>query len=254
MVLFLILLIFGTGAISKHQGPFDRAQSYYDKGQNDLAIAEYNKILAKNPDDYMAITDRGNAYLAKGQSDQAIADYNQTIKLKPDFADPYNNIGYIYLVQGRYDDAIRFYNIALEHNPKFVLALSGRGSALLAEHEYDKAIDDLARAWVLDPKNKTLYQTLEKAAQDRQAAITEAKRKEESRGYSSTPSYDWQEESDRKASQSRDSERDFDELNRRNDEQNREADRQRQLEDQQMEWSREQQRQSQEEYRQEHNY
>jgi tetratricopeptide (TPR) repeat protein len=63
----------------------NRGLAYYEKGDNDRAIADYNKAIGLEPDDADTYNNRGNAYSAKGDKDRAIADYNRAIKLKPDY-------------------------------------------------------------------------------------------------------------------------------------------------------------------------
>ena len=53
-----------------------------NKGQLDLAIADFSKALSLDPQLAGAYADRGRAYELKGQRDKAIADYRKSLTLK----------------------------------------------------------------------------------------------------------------------------------------------------------------------------
>jgi tetratricopeptide (TPR) repeat protein len=52
-------------------------------GENDRAIADYDKTIALDPKYAIAYDNRGIAYKAKGDNDRAIADHNEAIRLDP---------------------------------------------------------------------------------------------------------------------------------------------------------------------------
>ena len=58
------------------------------------------------PDDAEAYLNSGNAYYEKGDYDRALADFNKAIELQPDLADAYNNRGLAYHIKRDYDRAI----------------------------------------------------------------------------------------------------------------------------------------------------
>ena len=78
---------------------------YFEKGQWNKAIAEYNEAIELDPKYADAYFNRGNAYFNKGQYDQAIADYNKAIEINPRLAMAYNNRGVAYIILGNLDSA-----------------------------------------------------------------------------------------------------------------------------------------------------
>ena len=59
-----------------------RAWIYMNKGELDLALADFDRALAIDPELAGAYADRGRAYELKGDRDQAIADYRKALSLK----------------------------------------------------------------------------------------------------------------------------------------------------------------------------
>ena len=64
---------------------YSRGLAYYDKGDDDRAIDEYNEAIRLDPKYAQAYFNRGNAYYQKGDDDRAIADYSEAIRLDPKY-------------------------------------------------------------------------------------------------------------------------------------------------------------------------
>ena len=59
-----------------------RAWIYMNKGMLDVALADFDRALAIDPELAGAYADRGQAYELKGERDKAIADYRKALSLK----------------------------------------------------------------------------------------------------------------------------------------------------------------------------
>jgi tetratricopeptide (TPR) repeat protein len=57
--------------------------TWFNKGDYDRAIADYNQALRINPQDAYAYNQRGVAWERKGDYDRAIADYTQALQINP---------------------------------------------------------------------------------------------------------------------------------------------------------------------------
>lgn len=55
-------------------------------GQNEAAVAQYEKALRLAPDSYVAHFNLGNALLHMGRKQDAIAHFEEVLRLKPGFA------------------------------------------------------------------------------------------------------------------------------------------------------------------------
>ena len=135
----------------------NRGNTYFNKGDLNRAIADYNQAIRINPKFVLAYRNRGRAYKNKGELDRAVADYNQAIRLVPEYATSYNNRGNIYLSKGELDMAIVDYNQAIRLNPKYAMAHNNRGNAYFKKGELDRAIADYSQAIRLNPRFAPAY-------------------------------------------------------------------------------------------------
>ena len=136
---------------------YSRGLAYYDKGDDDRAIAEYNEAIRLDPKFAYAYSSRGLAYDHKGDLDRASPDYNEAIRLDPKYAQAYFNRGNAYYQKGDDDRAIADYNEAIRLTPKYAYAYNNRGTAYDHKGDADRAIADYNEAIRLDPKYAQAY-------------------------------------------------------------------------------------------------
>ena len=105
----------------------ERGFQHLEKDRLDLALADFNKALAKAPGYAAAYQGRGCAYGRKGQYDQAIADLNRALEINPQDAASYEYRAYAYFGKKEYDQAWQADRQAQELgrkvNPGFLQAL-----------------------------------------------------------------------------------------------------------------------------------
>ncbi|MGA9794768.1 MAG: tetratricopeptide repeat protein [Rhizomicrobium sp.] len=136
----------------------DRGDAYFQKGQLDKAIADYDACLAADPDYLQALIDRGVAYGRQGKFDPAIADFSALIARRPAHAFIYDARGVAYEGQKKFDLAIADFSTAIKlasSDPGaymlrgFAYRVTGKDDAAIAD--YNAAIDinsDLAGAYI----------------------------------------------------------------------------------------------------------
>jgi tetratricopeptide (TPR) repeat protein len=90
-----------------------RCAAYIDDKQFDFAIADCNRAIEFDPT-AGAYVHRGNAFYARGDNDQAIADYDRAIGLNPKEAAAYSNRGRAFYAKGENDRAIADFTQAIQ--------------------------------------------------------------------------------------------------------------------------------------------
>jgi tetratricopeptide (TPR) repeat protein len=136
---------------------YNRGNEWYEKGDNDRAIADYNETIRLDPNYIKVYINRGNAWFWKGDNDRAFADYNEAIRLNPNDVKAYNNRGAALRIKGDRDGAIADYNEAIRLNPNEVEAYYNRGALWYAKGAPDRAIADFNEAIRLEPKFTVAY-------------------------------------------------------------------------------------------------
>ena len=132
-----------------------RGYKSYEKGQYDLAIADYNRALQIDPNDAMVLANRANAYAAKEDFDKAIADYTKAAEINPKDFKVYHDLGLTYVNKGDFDKAIYYFNKTLEVKPDVIndgQFHNDRAVAYFWKKEYDKCWEDVNKAMELGYK------------------------------------------------------------------------------------------------------
>ncbi|NEQ71547.1 MAG: tetratricopeptide repeat protein [Symploca sp. SIO2D2] len=136
---------------------YNRGLAYYRKGELDQAITDFTQVLQINPEYAGTYNNRGIAYSDKGELDQSLADFNLALKINPEFALAYYNRGNTYYDQGKLDKALADFNLALKINPEFAVAYYNRGNTYRQKIELDKALADYTQALKISPKYADAY-------------------------------------------------------------------------------------------------
>ena len=103
---------------------FNRGNGYYEKGNFNRALVDYDRAIALNPKDADAYYNRAGVHLYKSNYDRAIADYGEAIGLDPK-ADAYTSRGLIYEKQGNKRAAAADFHKALAVSPGYESAVKG---------------------------------------------------------------------------------------------------------------------------------
>ncbi|MEG3440187.1 tetratricopeptide repeat protein [Pannus brasiliensis CCIBt3594] len=112
----------------------------------DLALADYNKALALNPNNARAYMNRADVYKERKEWDLALADYNRAIEIDSNFSGAYAKRGMFYMAWKKWDLALADYNRAVSIDPDNPLFYIPRGIFYYLQGKNELAIADLARA------------------------------------------------------------------------------------------------------------
>ena len=107
-----------------------RAVAYKADGQLDKAAADFDAILADQPDDLRAVMGRGYVRFQQQRHREAIEDFSKAIELNPNDPIAWNNRGYNRYQTGKYKLALADYARAIELAPTYGLALQNQAWAL----------------------------------------------------------------------------------------------------------------------------
>ena len=108
-------------------------------------------ILAKVPDDSLALFNQGFAFQQMGRAGDALASYDKAAALKPDFAEVYMNRSVILRAQYRYDEALGNADKAIAFKPDHPLPYYSRGLILVCQGDMEEAEKMFIRALALNP-------------------------------------------------------------------------------------------------------
>ena len=124
----------------------------YGLGDPDKAVAQFEKILARDPNFTLAHYDLAVAYRDLGMPEKSIAQYEKTLELSPNFPEALSNLGGYYFRSGKLDQAVELFKKAVQVYPNFIQALSNLGAALNKQGQPEEAIAHLKKALSLNPE------------------------------------------------------------------------------------------------------
>jgi tetratricopeptide (TPR) repeat protein len=108
----------------------------------------------------------GKKWFEQGDLDRAMAEYNQAIKVAPDHYAPYHGRAWVWYVKGQYDKALDDFNLAIKLSPDFSLAYRGRSHVLEQQGNLNGAIFDMKKYIELEPDDPDGTARLEALEQD----------------------------------------------------------------------------------------
>jgi len=82
-----------------------RASAYSHLRKDDFTVADCDRALSIEPDNYLALRIRGDAYYGKSEYDRAISDYNRVLQNDPNDSETWYNMGLTYFYMGDMQNA-----------------------------------------------------------------------------------------------------------------------------------------------------
>ncbi len=112
-------------------------------------------VATPRPPDSSYYQNRANAHFVKGEFDLAVINYNKVIEINPKEAATYMSRGLAYYNKEYYDKAIDDYGKVIELNPEAAAAYFKRGDSYEKMGDKAKAFADYKKASELDATNQT---------------------------------------------------------------------------------------------------
>ncbi|MDI3566859.1 caspase family protein [Bradyrhizobium sp. Arg816] len=128
-----------------------RGNALINKRDYDRAIEALSSAIDLDPENVGAINLRGLSHERKGEDDLAMADYNLAIQKRANFGYAYNNRGTIHLRRGALQSALDDFNLSIKYTPAFLLGWTNRARMRTLNKDFDGAIADFAAAEKIDP-------------------------------------------------------------------------------------------------------
>ena len=136
------------------------AKVYSAQGDDEAALAELNKILEQQPDNYQALVNRGRLNFKKGDYDTAVNDFNAALKKRPDTILLYRYLARSYSAKGDLKAAITSMEKAIELSGNDLQIREEYTQLLAANQDTDAVISELQATLKLDERNLNALQSL----------------------------------------------------------------------------------------------
>lgn len=128
-----------------------RGDLWIDRGENDIAINDYDEAIKLDPRNSRAWGGRGSAWANKKDYDRAVEDFSESIRLSPQDSHTVSQRGLAWHKKQQYDRAIADYNEALRLEPARPRYIYYRALVRQDQQDYEQAIDDFDEVIKLSP-------------------------------------------------------------------------------------------------------
>lgn len=153
----------------------DRAAGYQNLGEYDKALADFDIILNREPQNIQAYQRRIQINTFANNDDAVIADYNKLLEINPEDTYTISNFGFYYKNKGAWEAAEQCFTrqIAIEQKNDWQgsAAIFARGEVYLAQQKYELALADFNAALA---QNKDYTEALARRAEAHLALGNEA--------------------------------------------------------------------------------
>jgi len=124
----------------------NRANVYFDKKEYAKAVADYNRAIMLNNNDFLSYENRGSAYLMMNKFDSALIDFNRSLQLKPDNPDVFRKKGILFFNRNMKEEAIAEYLQYIKYKPSDSETLNTIAACYQALGRFDEAVKYYTKA------------------------------------------------------------------------------------------------------------
>jgi tetratricopeptide (TPR) repeat protein len=121
------------------------------------AMQLLSQLIRRNPTSAIDYNNRGLIYFQSGQREKAIADYNRAVQLNPELDSAYNNRANYYASNGQLAEALTDYEMALDLNPGNTRTWINQAITFRELGLYDLALENLDMALMLGGPENHIY-------------------------------------------------------------------------------------------------
>lgn len=132
---------------------------YKNNGLANKAIEVYSRGITNGPSSELYVN-RGKAYFDQGNIDFALNDFNKSISIDANNADALGNRGAVFGAKGDWSNCFADLNKAIDIDSDNLTALSNRGFAYFDRQQYDKAIIDYIKYLEIEPNDSEIHNSL----------------------------------------------------------------------------------------------
>ena len=129
----------------------EQANTHYDRGDYQQAIAAYQDALKLDPNDADAFNNLGASLYNARRYREASEAFQNAVRLTPNDADVLNNLGAVYYVLEQYDRALESFQKATAANPSSADAQYNLGNAYYMSGRNQEAAAAYRKAIQLNP-------------------------------------------------------------------------------------------------------
>jgi tetratricopeptide (TPR) repeat protein len=136
-----------------------RASAHHKAKRGDYmgAIALLTQLITRHPKHAIDYNNRGLIYFQSGQGEKALADYNKALQLNPELDNAYNNRANYYASNGKLAEALTDYETALDLNPGNTRTWINQAITFRELGLYDLALENLDMALMLGGLEENIY-------------------------------------------------------------------------------------------------
>lgn len=121
------------------------------------ALALLTQLITRHPNRAADYNNRGLIYFQSGQGEKALADYNKALQLNPELDSAYNNRANFYASRGDLAQALTDYETALDLNPGNTRTWINQAITFRELGLYDLALENLDMALMLGGLEENIY-------------------------------------------------------------------------------------------------